>query len=466
MAQPTSLRLRLTLLFSIVATFVFLLFGWVMERSIEKHFEMGDIKELKLISDAVIPLLQSLNVNQDIVQIKQRFDDILIGHHHPLLRIIDRSGNLLYNSPELDLAQVPIPLSSAPLRQIVQKWRNDKNHYRILIQSANNDTYTPYTIIVAISTDFHQHFIANFRLILWGMVLLGILMMSLMSWLAVRYGHRPLRHITNQISHISSNELSTRLNPNDVPIELSDLAISFNDLLIRMDKAFDQLSNFSADIAHELRTPVTNLTTQTQVALSRIRSNEEYQEVLYSNMEEFDRLSQMIADMLFLAKTDNKIDPIEMEDVDLYEEVQNLFDYYEAWAEDNEVSLLVEGTLQLRCNRLMLRRAISNLVSNAIRHTPKGQTVIIKLDRLQNRVSIIVQNPGEPILSKHLPKLFDRFYRVDPSRQRTSEGTGLGLAITKSIVEAHGGSIHVTSDELKTQFQIILPIQLNKLNSG
>jgi two-component system heavy metal sensor histidine kinase CusS len=291
------------------------------------------------------------------------------------------------------------------------------------------------------------------------MVISSIIVMSIMSWLAVHYGHRPLRQIINQLGHISSNELSARLAPDTVPRELSDLIRSFNELLERLDRAFDRLSHFSDDIAHELRTPVTNLITQTQVALSRIRSNEEYLEVLYSNMEEFERLSQMIADMLFLAKTDNKFDPIEIEDVDLYEEVQNLFDYYEAWAEDNEVSLLVEGNLQLCCNRLMLRRAISNLLSNAIRHTPQGQTVIIKLGHLENRVSIIVQNPGEHILSEHLPKLFDRFYRVDPSRQRTGEGTGLGLAITKSIVEAHGGNIYVTSDEQKTQFQIILPIQ-------
>ncbi|MBL1321769.1 MAG: heavy metal sensor histidine kinase [Methylophaga sp.] len=458
MSQPTSLTLRLTLLFSIVATIVFLSFGWIMERSIEKHFEMGDIKELKLISNAVIPILQSVDAKQDAAHLQQRFDDILIGHHHPLLRITDSIGKLIYNSPELDLTQIPIPLSTLPEQQLVKKWQNDNNHYRILFQPAKSNTGMAYTVMVAISTDFHQHFIANFRLILWGMVLLGIFVMGLMSWLAVRYGHRPLRYITDQISHISSNELSTRLDPHDVPIELSNLATSFNDLLMRMDKAFDQLSNFSADIAHELRTPVTNLMTQTQVALSRTRSNEEYQEVLYSNMEEFERLSQMIADMLFLAKTDNKIDPIEMEDVDLEQEIHSLFDYYEAWAEENGVSLIVEGSVQLQCNRLMLRRAISNLLSNAIRYTRKGQDVTITLSQVEYSASIVVQNPGEPILTEHLSKLFDRFYRVDPSRQRISEGTGLGLAITKSIVEAHGGSIHATSDESKTQFQIIIPI--------
>ncbi len=460
MKQPISLTLRLTLLFSTVATLVLLSFGWLIERSMENHFELGDIKELKLIAQAVKEPLQEMQSDQNLPLLQQRFDDILIGHHHPLLQIIDNKGDALYSSPEFKKGSIDLSGFTPSNQILIQQWQNGNNHYRVFAEQVLVNNTIPYTVIVAISTDFHQHFLSNFRFILWLMVISSIIVMSIMSWLAVHYGHRPLRQIINQLGHISSNELSTRLDPDTVPKELADLIRSFNDLLERLDRAFDRLSHFSDDIAHELRTPVTNLITQTQVALSRTRSNEEYLEVLYSNMEEFERLSQMIADMLFLAKTDNKIDPIEMEDVDLYEEVQNLFDYYEAWAEDNEVSLLVEGKLQFRCNRLMLRRAISNLVSNAIRYTPKGQTVIIKLEHFENRVCILVQNPGEPILSKHLPKLFDRFYRVDPSRQRTGEGTGLGLAITKSIVEAHGGNIYVTSDEQKTQFQIILPIQI------
>ncbi len=463
MKQPISLTLRLTLSFSTVATLVLLSFGWLIERSMENHFELGDIKELKLIAQAVKEPLQEIQLDQNLPLLRQRFDDILIGHHHPLLQIIDSRGNALYSSPEFKKGSIDLSGFTPSNQILVQQWQNGNNHYRIFAERVLVNNTIPYTVIVAISTDFHQHFLSNFRFILWLMVISSIIVMSIMSWLAVHYGHRPLRQIINQLGHISSNELSTRLDPDTVPRELSDLIRSFNELLERLDRSFDRLSHFSDDIAHELRTPVTNLITQTQVALSRIRSNEEYLEVLYSNIEEFERLSQMIADMLFLAKTDNKTDPIEMENVDLYEEVQNLFDYYEAWAEDNEVSLRVEGKLQLHGNRLMLRRALSNLLSNAIRHTPKAHGVTIQLAILNNHANIVVQNPGEPILSLHLPKLFDRFYRVDPSRQRTSEGTGLGLAITKSIIEAHGGNIYVTSDEQKTQFQITIPIQSQSL---
>jgi len=458
MKLPISLNLRLTLLLSIVATLVFLSFGWIMESSIQKHFELGDIKELKLIANAVEKPLISLQANHNLVQLKQRFDDILIGHHNPLLRIIDSSGKLLYNSPQQDLSLVPLPPFELPSQANIQQWNNAKHSYLILIKQIVGKNKIPYTVIIAVATDFHRHFLTNFRITLWFMVLSGIIVMGLMSWLVVRYGHRPLHRIVDQISHISINELNTRLAPETVPAELTELAVSFNDLLQRLEEAFNQLSHFSADIAHELRTPITNIMTQSQVALSQTRSVKEYQEILYSNMEEYERLAQMIGDMLFLAKADNSQSPTESEYTDVNSEVRNLFDYYGAWAEECNVTLSLEGNSHVHCNRLMLRRALSNLLSNAIRHTPKGQSVTVRLETHNKEVAITVQNPGALIPPEHLSKLFDRFYRIDPSRQYNNDGTGLGLAIVKSIVDIHSGKISVSSDETATRFKITLPV--------
>lgn len=283
--------------------------------------------------------------------------------------------------------------------------------------------------------------------------------MSLMGWIAVRHGHAPLRDIVAQIRHISASKLNTRLPPERVPRELTNLAVSFNEMLESMEEAFQRLLNYSADIAHELRTPVANLLTQTQVALSRTRTNNEYREVLYSNMEEYERMAQMIGHMLFLAKTDNALYPLDTTIIDLAREVRDLFEYYKAWAEEHGVSLVLEGNATLNGDRLMLRRAISNLLSNAIRHTPSNRSVTIRLGRTGNSASIEVANPGTRIPDEHLPRLFDRFYRVDPSRQRGTEGVGLGLAMVKSIVDAHNGSIEVISDGAGTRFRILLPVQ-------
>ena len=461
MKHPISLTLRLTLLFSAVSTVVFLSFGWIIERALQNHFDSEDSNELKVIAQTVDQSLSTLKSYNDIDRIKQRFDDILVGHHGALLFISDTTGTTLYASPGPDLSKAPLPSPQQLALGVIRQWHDTENNYRVFIQQVTGQNNKPYNVIIAVATDFHLHFLENFRGILWLMVVCGIAVMGLMGWIAVRQGHRPLHHMLDQISRISASQLNARLNPETVPAELTELAVSFNELLQRMEEAFNRLSNFSADIAHELRTPVTNLMTQTQVALSQARDADEYQEILYSNMEEYERMAQMIGDMLFLAKADNGLNPPNnTEDVDLKSEIRNLFDYYEAWAEESRVALAFKGNAHVQGDRLMLRRALSNLLSNAIRHTPKDNTVDVQLGCIDNNVFIEVQNPGVPVPPEHLSRLFDRFYRIDPSRQRSSEGAGLGLAIVKSIIEVHGGKIVATSDDTYTQFRISLPVSV------
>ncbi|PCH64490.1 MAG: two-component sensor histidine kinase [Gammaproteobacteria bacterium] len=457
MKRPASLTLRLTLLFSTVATVVLLAFGWIIERSLDNHFDSEDIKELNIIAQAVAQSISGLQSDDELARIKQRFDDILVGHHSALLHITDAAGESLYTSPGLDFSSIPLPAPEQLSQGAVQLWSNAKHRYRVLIQQVAGQSNGPYTVITAVAIDFHLHFLKEFHRTLWLMIICGITVMGLMGWIAVRHGHRPLHHIVDRISRISANELNARLAPETVPAELTELATSFNELLQRMEESFTQLANFSADIAHELRTPVTNLMTQTQVVLSQARTAAEYQEILYSNMEEYERMAQMIGDMLFLAKADNKLSPPNLEDINLKNELCQLFDYYEAWAEERHVSLTLDGDAYVQGDRLMLRRALSNLLSNAIRHTPSGNAVNVQLSRTDDHVVIVVQNPGTPVPAEHLSRLFDRFYRVDASRQRDGDGAGLGLAIVKSIVEAHGGNIVATSNGAGTHFRINLP---------
>jgi two-component system heavy metal sensor histidine kinase CusS len=166
----------------------------------------------------------------------------------------------------------------------------------------------------------------------------------------------------------------------------------------------------------------------------------------------------MIADMLFLAKADNGLIVPSSEMVDLAMEVRGLFGFYEAFAEEHGVSLVLAGAGVIRGDRLMIRRALSNLLSNAIRHTPRDGSVKVLIDQRKSReIELSVDNPGEDIEPEHLPRLFDRFYRVDRSRQKASEGAGLGLAITKSIIEAHKGTIQALSSNGSTRFGITFP---------
>ena len=459
MRRPPSLTLRLTLLFGIAAVVVFSGFGWFIEDSIKRHFAAEDISELEIIIRAVDKAMFTSPSRNDLPLLERRFDDILVGHHGASMHITGPDGQTIYASTGPDLSALANVAARSTDDGSVREWSDSNHRFRVLIRHINDGTQSSsraYTIAVAVPIDYHLRFLDGFRYTLWLMIASGIAITSLMGWIAVRQGHAPLHNIVDQIRKISANELNTRLSPETVPTELTDLAVSFNEMLGRMEDAFLRLSNFSADIAHDLRTPVTKLMTQTQVALSQTRTIDEYKEILYSNIEEYEHMARMINDMLFLAKADNEPGTPNIVDVNLGGEVNALFEYYEAWAEECGVTLTLEGATTTSGDPLMLRRMLSNLLSNAIRHTPGGGSVRVKLSTSSDgETGIVVENAGTEIPPEHLPMLFDRFYRVDPSRQEG--GTGLGLAIVKSIVDAHGGKISVESSEGRTRFQITLP---------
>jgi len=456
--RPLSLASRLTLMFAAAAAVVFPVFGWVIGSEMEEHFEESDTAELRLIADAVSAAFAGRPPEAGIATIERRFDDILIGHHSATLYIGDDDGQPVYtSSPHPDLAATSRDAPPPGAGDSVRLLTDGGETYRVLLRRLGDARPDISTIIVATPIGFHLSFLAEFRRTLWLMVFSAIVVVSAMGWIAVRQGHAPLHAIVDRMRKVSASEGAQAIPPASVPRELGDLAASFNEMARRVDESFRRLTNFNADIAHELRTPITNLMTQTQVSLSRARTVDEYREVLYSNMEEYERMAQMVGDMLFLAQQDNGGLQRETARVDLAAEIAALFDYYGGWAEERGVALTLDGTAAVVGDRLLLQRALGNLLSNAIRHAPSGGSVGVTLRSTDEAATIVVQNPGPPIPRDALPRIFDRFFRVDPSRQRNGEGAGLGLAIVKSIVDVHSGSIAVESDDSGTRFRIRLP---------
>lgn len=463
--RPLSLAARVTLLFGIAATLVMPAFGWFIDRAIDNHFLAEDTRELNIIADAARRVLETTPANHDPNTLAQRLQDLLVGHHSASLYVATAAGSAVFGSINDELTPLLTTTQTIPAPGTAHQWAVGDNAYRGLVQ---RQTATGgYTIAVAVPIAHHVLFLNGFRQTLATMIACSIALLGLLGWVAVRRGHKPLHAIVAQIRRISADRLDSRIAPEDTPTELTDLAHSFNEMLARVEEAFTRLSNYSADIAHELRTPVANLMAQTQVALSQPRSSEQYREVLYSNVEELERMAQMIGDMLFLAKAENGLEPPHVIDVDLAHELHELFDYYDAWAEARGVKLQLTGAASVRGDKLMLRRALGNLLSNAIRHTPIGLTVQIRIARPDSEtVTIDIENPGATIAAEHLPNLFDRFYRIDPSRQRSGEGAGLGLAIVKSIVEAHFGRVAVHSADGVTRFSIALPHKPSATHDG
>ena len=458
--RPLSLALRLTLLFGVATALVFTVFGWLVIRSTEHHFAEEDSDELMVVSDAVHELLKSNPDTDTSGGLDQRLADILVGHHNASMRLSDPDGALVYASAGPDLTPVAVVPASGAALPSIREWQANDEHYRVLNRPlVLGDRVGDYHITVAVPIDQHLRFLEEFRRSLTFMVLGSIALMSLMGWIAVRQGHAPLRDIVGRLRRISGDKLNTRLDPDAVPSELTELAVSFNEMLERVDGAFRRLSDFNADIAHELRTPIANLMTQTQVGLSRAREADEYREILYSSVEEYERMAQMVGDMLYLAKADDQPRPQDLGSVDLAREVDALFEFYEGWAEERGVTLRRDGEVTVTADQPMMQRALSNLTSNAIKNTPKGGTVTVRLSQPDNSTAtVVVENPGEDIPPAHWPRLFDRFYRTDESRQKGDQGVGLGLAIVKSIVSAHHGEIAVQSNDGRTQFTVTLPV--------
>lgn len=466
--RPFSLTQRLTVSIGAVMTVVLLTFGWIVEKSINDHFAQQDVDELNAI---VISLRASLSQQQEQEEdstLKRRLATAISGHHNAQFYISDTEGHVIYATPNSNLdsfAEATPPVGRIDVNS-AKIWHENDQIYRgavvILTQNGSFES-KPLRVAVATSINFHLHYLDSFRNYLKIIMIVACLIAVLATWIAVYQGHAPLRRISREIRRIKSDQLYIRLDPNSVPVELTELAVSFNDMLKRLEDGFKRLSNFSADIAHELRTPITNLKTQTEVVLSQGRNIDQYREILYSNLEEYESMAKMVGDMLFLAQADNNQLKLTFTEINLATEIHDLFDYFEAWAEEKSVSMQLTGdAVFINGDRRMIRRALSNLISNAIGYTPAGYAIKIsigsRVDVSNKEIAIIrVENPSAVIDSEHLPRLFDRFYRVDPSRQHKGGGAGLGLAIVKSIIEGHGGVISVYSRGDNLIFEIQIP---------
>ena len=464
--RPASLAVRLTVSIGVVITAVLLVFGWTVERSISNHFVQQDVDEL----DAVIRTLQhTLAVVPPGIppkELRERLAEAISGHHNAQFQISTADGTIIYATPGPSLSHLAKDVQ--PVKAVtadnVSVWRTNGETLRAAVvqaPSAVGPGAESVTIAVATGIDFHLHYLQRFHTNLWILTAIACLIAIFATWLAVLQGHAPIRRISRDIRKIRTDQLHVRLDLQTVPAELTELVSAFNDMIGRLEALFQRLSDFSGDIAHELRTPITNLKTQTEVALSQPRDIEQYREILYSNLEEYERMAKMVSDMLFLAQADNQLLKPEFATVELNVEVQDLFDYFSAWAEEREVGLHLTGRpVCTQGDRLMIRRALSNLLSNAIRYTPPGHRVTVNLATADHQIGVQIRNPGPVIPEEHLSRIFDRFYRLDASRQRSGEGAGLGLAIAKSIIEAHGGRISAQSTTGATTFELSLPLVL------
>lgn len=294
--------------------------------------------------------------------------------------------------------------------------------------------------------------------------LLFSILTTIFGYFVARSGLKKLETFTFQLREIKANSLHERLLLKEYPHELRLLGESFNEMMDRVERAFKQLSEFSSNIAHELRTPLHNLMHSTERLLSQNNLPAHCQLFLESNLEEYQHLARLIKQLLFLAKSENGQILLSKTPVSLREEIFHLTEYYQFLLEEKRINLTCKGDAKIEVDVTLFRQLINNLISNAINFTPEGGQIDIRVDVTKEWVIITIQDSGIGIPEEEIRCLFERFYRTDKSRTQSSGGLGLGLSIAKTIVDLHAGNIFIKSELGKGAcVKIELPCALTKM---
>ena len=383
------------------------------------------------------------------------------------IRLADAAGRTALETPGMS-AMLPATLSPEPTvgdasPRGIERELESGVEFRLMSAWMNVAGETParWRVQVALDGTTDAALLRGFKRKLLWLVLVGTGLAALAGVWIARKGLAPVREITRAADRITASQLHERIAAAGWPCELADLAGSFDRMLNRLEDSFARLSQFSADLAHELRTPVNNLRGEAGVALAQARSAAEYRQVIESSLEEYARMSRLIENLLFLARADGAVDVLQRSSFGVRPAVESVRDFYEAMAADKNIRVNCEGDAVVNADPALFRQAVSNVLANALRHTPPGGRVTIHVGAHEQKVKVTVRDTGCGIAPEHLPRVFDRFFRVDAARSADSGGTGLGLAIVKSIVTLHGGTVSATSELGKgTVIALRLPASL------
>jgi two-component system, OmpR family, heavy metal sensor histidine kinase CusS len=369
------------------------------------------------------------------------------------VRVLDRrTGKVLAESPEMGKWLSPSVFPAAPpnghIPEEGTEYKTSAGKWFLLMSAfAEIDRMMPRPVVLQIAQDRSDDkaFADFFRNLLLAVLVGGAGCSAAVALLVARRALRPLEQMVAAMKRVQASYLQPRLNRDRWPKELDSLAAAFDEMLARLKESFERLSAFSADLAHELRTPIQNLRGEAEVALTRTRTADEYREVIELSIEEYQGLANMIDNLLFLARAENAETPLNRLTFKIGREIDTILDFYDAAARELNIGLSRQGDADLYADAMLVRRALSNLVSNALQHTSAGGQVLLTVKQGNGSVEIHARDTGSGIGPEHLPRIFNRFYRADAARNSNSGGVGLGLAIVKSIMDLHGGSVTAES---------------------
>lgn len=447
-----SLRLRLALLFALASAVLFALMGFYVFNALQREVAYRDDIALLGRIERIEDIIRD-NKNIDYLKNQPKLYSNMLGNRDNALWIIGESGDLLI---EVNPENLPTPLIGE-LKPTSLFTTTGGNPARMAWSRVSNGDSNVFIIASKLLAEREQ-MMAAYRWNLGAAWLVGVLLAFAVGWEVVRRGLLPLHRLSQQAAAVSPQHLGLRLDAQKQPQELQALTVALNSMLARLEEGYSKLSQFSEDLAHEMRTPLNNLMIQNQLALSESRTFDEYEQLLDSQQEEYERLARMIDNMLFLARAEKQDSTLHLESVDLEKLSQQLAGYFEGMAQERGMRIETVAHGHLLADNGLIRRALANLLANAIRYGEESTVITLSCNtQAAQWLDIEVLNQGVPIGEEQLPRIFDRFYRCDASRSHPDDSGGLGLAIVRSIMHMHGGEVIVNNSSAGTQFTLRFP---------
>lgn len=459
--KPHSLTLRLALLFALLSFLILGAVGVSLYRGLEMQLSLRDDAALVARVAQIRALLKDANTMQLIHEKPQLFESMM-GRQDDLLivRFAGEAPMVSVNPGAISLPEfAPVPADAVLSAAAIHRSTDTRGIPVIAVAAVTHAADSPRDLEIVAGRAMTQRsrLLQAYRQRIFLLSLAAAALFAVLGYLLVRRGLRPLRRLAAQAETITVDRLAARIDAAGVPRELAPVIAAFNAMLDRLEHGFTQLSQVSADMAHDLRTPIGNLLGQTEVALRQPRSAEQYEALLASNLEELQRLSRMTDNMLFLARAEHADTAIERSMLDVGDELRRVADYFEGLAEERGLRIVVQGEGTVWADSMLLRRALGNLLANAVRHADHGSAILLRSVRDDDGVTLSVENRGPTIAAQHLARIFDRFYRADASRGGSSEASGLGLSIVRSIMTLHQGRWQASSADGCTRFCLVFP---------
>lgn len=453
--RALSLTWRLVAGYTLVALVTLSLASFLLHRGLRQKFE---IENTHLLADFINTIrAETLSHNGDLHEaeelIAKSAGQRQVAKYYG--RLIHAEGRVLVETPQASKMMPPRESFPPPIkadeRVVHLTPATARSGDPVWIATAlveRGGGHRPVEFQLALHIRHLEQWLEEYRNSLIVMTAAATAATALLGWFITRRSLRPLREITSTAQRITAQGLSEQIGNRPWPEELASLAAEFDRMLQRLRESFDRLSQFTADAAHEFRTPLNNLLGGTSLALARPRTPEDYRNLLETNLDEYHRLHHMMESLLFLARADNQRTVIKRENLPAAETLQEVEEFFSALAEDRGIVMACQATGTVYAEPTLLRMALTNLVSNALRHSPNGGKILLSAAPRGKGLEIAVEDSGEGIPAEHLPRVFDRFYRVEQSRANHTEntgGSGLGLALVKTIMDLHEGTAEVES---------------------